>query len=75
MSGITLTQAQTQLEAWLAADAAVAKNQSYSVADRSYARADAKEITNKINYWSSMVDRLSRGSGGPRVTRVIPRDI
>ena len=56
---ITLSQAQTQLDAWLAADAATASRQSYTVNGRSVTRADAAEITNKIEYWSAKVDMLS----------------
>lgn len=65
MSGITIVQAQAGLDAWLAADLAVASGQSYSIAGRSLSRANASEITNKINYYQRMVQRLG-GSGGIR---------
>ena len=41
MAGITLAQAEAQLAAWLAASTAVASNQSYTIAGRTYTRADA----------------------------------
>lgn len=59
MAGITLTQAQTQLDAWLAASAAVALNQSYSIGNRSLSRADAGDIMDQIKYWEGMVQRLT----------------
>jgi hypothetical protein len=68
---ISLTQAQTQLDAWLAADTAVASRQSYTVNGRSVTRADAAEITQKIEYWAAKVDALS-GTRRRGVARVTP---
>lgn len=67
MSGITLEQAQAKLDAWMAADDAVAGGQSYSVAGRSLTRANAAEIRNAIEFWERRVIRLSAGNGGIRV--------
>lgn len=67
MAGITLAQAQAQLEAWIVADTAVASGQSYSIGGRSLSRANAAEITNKIDFWERKVVALSRSSGGARV--------
>ena len=68
MAGITLAQAQARLDAWLAADAAVAKGQSYAVAGRSVTRADATTIRENIDYWNRKVLSLQgSGSGGNRV--------
>jgi hypothetical protein len=68
MAGITLAQAQAQLAAWLEADAAVARNQSYSIGNRTLTRADAEAITSKIDYWQRKVTELtSSSSGGARV--------
>lgn len=67
MPGITIDQAQAQLALWMAADTAVASGQSYSIGGRSLTRANAAEITNKINYWNGWVVKLSRSSAGIRV--------
>lgn len=67
MAGITLAQAQAQLDLWLAADTAVAGGQSYSIGGRSLTRANAREITEKIQFWERRVIRLSNGNGGIRV--------
>lgn len=65
-NGITLAEAKAQLAAWMTADAAVASGQSYTFETgglrRQVTRANAAEITSKINYWQAMVTRLS-GTG------------
>ena len=67
MAGISLAQAQAKLDAWMAADDAVAGGQSYSIGGRSLTRANAAEIRNNIDYWERRVIRLTQGSGGMRV--------
>ncbi len=52
---LTLPQAQTALDAWIAADLAVAKGQSYSMNGRSLTLANAKEIREQIQYWERRV--------------------
>lgn len=52
---LTLTQAQTALDAWIAADLAVAKGQSYSMNGRTLTLANAKEIREQIQYWERRV--------------------
>lgn len=71
MAGITLAQAQTQLDLWIAADTAVATGQSYTIGGRSLTRADAAEIRNNIIFWDSQVQRLSSSetSGGRIIIR------
>ena len=70
MAGITLTDAQTHLDEWMAADIAVAKGQSYTIGGRSLTRANAAEIRANIDYWDGKVTRLTRG--GIRVRGVTP---
>jgi hypothetical protein len=67
MAGVTLAQAQAQLNAWLAASLAVAGNQSYTIGMRTLTRANAKEIQGLVSYWERRVQALSRGPGGMRV--------
>jgi len=59
MAGITLAQAQSQLDLWIAASAAVAKSQSYTIGTRTLTRADAKEVLAMIDFWEGKVARLS----------------
>lgn len=56
---ITLQTAETQLQTWIEADSAVASGQSYQMGNRRLQRADAAEITNKIKFWSDMVNQLT----------------
>ena len=70
MAGITLEQAEAKLSTWMDADDKVASGQSYSIAGRSLTRADAAEISNKIEFWDRQVKRLSRG--GIRVRGATP---
>lgn len=64
MAGITLAQAQAQLDAWLAADMAVSRKQSYRIADRQLSYADAAEIRSNIDYWNAKVVTLSARATG-----------
>lgn len=55
---LTLMQAQTALDAWIAADLAVAKGQSYSMNGRSLTLANTREIREQIQYWERRVATL-----------------
>ena len=55
---ITTTTAQTALDAWVAADLAVAKGQSYSMNGRSLTMSNAKEIREHIQYWERRLATL-----------------
>lgn len=76
MAGITLEQAQANLDAWLAASTAVASSQSYTIdtgnGSRSLTRANAGEIQSQITFWDSKVKALTPASaGGRRRTRYV----
>lgn len=62
MAGITLAQAQAQLDTYLAASTAVAAGQSFDISSggtsRSLTKADAKEIRESITFWNNMVKSL-----------------
>jgi hypothetical protein len=64
MAGITLAQAQTQLDAYLAAETAVLSKQSYEIAGRKLTMADLGEIQNGIKIWNERVQSLSRSATG-----------
>lgn len=72
----TLVQAQEHLAAWLAADLACAGGQSYTIGSRTLTRADLTDIARQLAFWRREVTRLQDGrSAGPRIRRVIPRDL
>lgn len=62
MSGITLAQAQSNLDALLAASA----NNELMVrfGDRSVTYRSAKDITDQIAFWNRMVIQLTRTAAG-----------
>ena len=61
MAGITLVQAQAQLDAYLAAETAVLAGQAYTIAGRSLSRADLAKIQAGIKIWNRRVQTLTRG--------------
>ena len=75
MAWTTLAVAREHLAAWLAADAAVASGQSYSIGSRSLTRADAGRIAERIAFWRRTVEQLAAGRSGVRVVRAVPRDL
>lgn len=70
MAGITQAQAEAKLALWMAADDAVAKGQSYSIAGRTLTRANSAEIMKNITYWNGMVKELDDGGGNASVRRI-----
>ena len=52
---INLNIAQTALNAWISADLAVSKGQSYSMNGRSITLANVREIREQILYWERRV--------------------
>lgn len=64
MAGITLAQAQAQLDAWLAASTAVAGGQRYTIGSRTLERADVQFITQQIDYWERKVQQLTNNPNG-----------
>jgi hypothetical protein len=74
MSGITLTQAQAQLDAYLAAETAVLGGQEYKIAGRMMRRADLLAIQAGILLWNERVQNLTfAGQGRSRCITVAPR--
>lgn len=63
MAGITLAQAQSNLDQWLTAQATVSVEKSVSIEGRTVTYHDLEMITKMVDYWNRMVLRLSRGSG------------
>lgn len=75
MAGITAQQAQTQLDAYLAAETAALAGQSYEIAGRRLTRANLREIREGIEYWSRRVGELTtRATGRSRARTIIVSD-
>ena len=71
MAGITLTQAQTQLNAYLAAEIAVLAGQSYEIAGRKLSRADLEFVQKGIETWNARVINLTNISTGRSRARTV----
>jgi hypothetical protein len=75
MAGITLVQAEAQLAAWLAADAALAGSQSYTItvngSSRQLTRANAAEVRKNIEFWDGRVKSLASADAGRHRTRYV----
>ena len=73
MAAFTPTQAQQQLDAYLAAETAVLTGQEYTIAGRKLVRADLAAIQAGIKLWSERLDELQRqASGTSRFARMRP---
>ena len=55
---ITLEQAQTALNGWVAADLAISKGQSYSMNGRTITLANIKEVREQIQYWERRINSI-----------------
>jgi Family of unknown function (DUF6148) len=75
MAGITLAQAQEQLDAYLAAETAVLSGQSYTIksgdGERSLSRADLEQIQKGIELWNARVINLTERTIGRGRARTV----
>lgn len=71
MAGISLIQAQTQLNAYLAAETAVLTGQKYEIAGRMLMRANLMEIQQGIKLWNERVMNLTRQQNGRSRARTV----
>ena len=69
----TLDQCQSHLDAWLEADLAVSKGQSYTIGKRVLTRVNAIEISRNIKIWEDRLQQAKRRSSGPRTIQIMPR--
>ncbi len=82
LDGITLEQAQANLDAWVKCSLKVAANQSYTMqidgSERVFTRANAEHIDKMIDYWQGKVRAITAAAAnggqrrGIRVTRGLP---
>lgn len=70
--GISLATAQAKLSAWLDAEEKVARGQSVTIDGFTISRANAGLVTEKIDYWRTVVQRKRRG--GITLRRATPYD-
>lgn len=62
-----LSTAQAHLDAWLAADLAVASGRTVQIADRTVSKEDAVTIRGQIEYWQRVVNNLNAAASGAQL--------
>jgi len=58
--------AQAHLDAWEAADLAIASGKEYSIGNRSLTRVDAEEVRNQLTYWRREVKTAAASAAGQK---------
>lgn len=58
--------AQTNLDAWIAADAAIAVGKAYTIGNRQLTRADAQEVRSQLTYWQRIVNQFASRAAGAK---------
>lgn len=71
MAGITLAQAQTKLDEYLAAETKVLKGQSVTIDGETLTRANLDSIQRGIDAWNKSVQNLSAASQGRGRARTV----
>lgn len=71
MAGITLAQAQAQLDAYLAAELATLGGQHYEIMGRKLTRANLAEIQDGIRTWNAKVVQLTNQARGRSRSRTV----
>ena len=69
MTGITLAEAQRQLDLWLQASAALANGRQFTIESRQLTLNDAKSVRDMVSFYERRVsmlsgERLYAGDGG-----------
>lgn len=77
ITGYTLEEAQQMLALWKDCERALASGQAerYRVGTREYEAIDLDKISDRINYFSNLVEALSGQARTRRVARVVFRDL
>lgn len=78
MTTYTLEIAKKHLEMCLEAEEKVLVNQSYTIAGKTYTRADLAQIRAEIKYWDNEVEKITSRHGRRgrnRGYRIVPRDL
>ncbi len=75
MAGITLSQAQSKLEKYLAAEEKILLGQTVNFDGAMLTRADLAAVQEGVKIWNNRVNDLTDSSsgGGIQVREVIPR--
>ncbi len=61
---MTKAEAQTHLDAWLAADTALASGKNYTIGNRTLTRSDIAEVQRALTYWQRAVNTADANDAG-----------
>jgi hypothetical protein len=65
-----VTTATAHLDAWLAADLALARGQSYAIGDRTLTRTDGAHVKERIAYWQGVINSLNAEAAGNKAPSI-----
>lgn len=71
MAGITLLQAQTMLDTYIAGETAILASQSYEISGRKLTRADLRWVQVGMETWNARVIALSNQQRGRTRSRTV----
>ncbi len=74
----TVDECRERLAIWLEAETKIAINQSYSLENRRFDRANLAQVRDQIKFWRSelaLAEMRENGRSRRRVIRVVPRDL
>ena len=73
----TKAEAEEMLALWKACEKALASGQAktYRIGTREFTSVDSKFISDRILYFTNVVESLSGTVRTSRVTRIVPRDL
>lgn len=75
MAGITLAQAQSKLDAYLAAEEKILLGQAVQIDNQTLTRADLDKVQTGVTLWDARVKQLSAtASGRGRMRTIAPID-
>lgn len=70
----TVVEARGMIAEYIKAEKAVLKNQSYTIKDRTYTRANLTSIRNGRKEWEKILGQLTGTSGRMTPRRIVFRD-
>jgi hypothetical protein len=70
---LSVSECRLLLSEYIAAERAILKNQSYTIGDKTYVRANLTSVRNGRKDLETRLAQLTQG-GSMRVRRVLPRD-
>lgn len=71
MPAVTIDVANEMLALYLEAEKSILTNQSYTIKNRTFTRANLSEVVTERKKWQQYIDQIN-GTGGIRIVPVTP---